>query len=549
MLVSVKDHTQNYVTFLRHQNKLINEFSTTHGFTILSGHFKPNIISNMPQYPLLKSIRYFALLVLFPICAVAQDYPEFSIPEPLTSQQIRFLASDELLGRMTGEQGNRVAARYIAEHFRMYGLMEPSGAPDYMQKVPLYRQFVSEGSFLVNNTDTLFHRQDIVPISGDVASITGNMIYLEYIIDENGLPNAVLETKELTEYIVVTKFGITGRTANITQMMAHSAQKRELIKNSGASALIELFDGPFSFGGLANFLLQDRFIQGHKEDQIVHPHLILNNTEHKQSHEDFNSQIEIHLKGIRYEDIVTHNVAGIVEGTDPGLRDEFIVLMAHYDHIGAGMRTGITPADTIFNGARDNGMGVVGLLTAAKSLSEVPPKRSVLILAVTAEEIGLIGSAYYVQNPLIPLINTKFVMNVDSGGYNDTSIVTLIGAGRTTADETIAQSLEAFGLSLLPDPSPEQNLFNRSDNVNFARAGIPAPTFSPGFTAFDEELLKYYHRPTDKADESFDFAYLNVFARSYAYTARNLANGATTPTWTSGDPYEEAYQRLIENEQ
>lgn len=503
----------------------------------------------MLHHPLLKSIRYFALLVLFPISAIAQDYPEFSIPEALTSQQIRFLASDELLGRMTGEQGNRVAARYIAEHFRMYGLMEPSGAPDYMQKVPLYRQFVSEGSFLVHNADTLHHRQDIVPISGDIASISGNVIYVQHIIDENGLPNAVIESNELNGSIVVTTFGIAGRSANITQMMAHSAQKRELIQNAGASALIELFDGPFAFSGLSNFLLQDRFIQGNKEDQIEHPHIVLNNTERKISGEDFDSFVELHLKGIRYEDVITHNVAGIVEGSDPELRDEYIVLMAHFDHIGAGMRTGITPADTIFNGARDNGMGVVGLLTAAKSLSEVPPKRSVLILAVTAEEIGLLGSAYYVRNPLIPLINTKFVMNVDGGGYNDTSIVTLIGAGRTTADETIARSLEAFGLSLLPDPSPEQNLFNRSDNVNFARAGIPSPTFSPGFTAFDDELLKYYHRPADQADDSFDFAYLNVFARSYTYTARNLANGDTTPSWTPGDPYEEAYERLLRNEQ
>lgn len=354
-------------------------------------------------------IVFVAFLLLFstPFESIAQHvYPEFTIKESETSRHIRFLASDELLGRLTGEQGNWAAARYIAEHFREYGLTDPTGSGDYYQQIPLWRD------------------------------------------------------------------NQTGRFSNTGTSDSPEATFRKLIAN---------------------------------------------------------------------------NVIGIVEGTDPELKNEYILLIAHFDHIGAGLRRGITPADTIFNGARDNGMGVVGLLSAAKSLSQEPPKRSVIIMAVNAEEVGMLGSRFFVQHPVVPLQQIKFVLNVDSGGYNDTSLVTLVGYGRTTADAIIAEALQAFDLTLLPDPSPEQNLFNRSDNIHFARAGIPAPTFSPGFTAFDDELLKYYHQPNDKADDSFDFGYLNLFANSYAHTARLLANTDTELKWVHGDVFEEAYFQLHES--
>lgn len=239
------------------------------------------------------------------------------------------------------------------------------------------------------------------------------------------------------------------------------------------------------------------------------------------------------------------NVAGIVNGHDPALRDTFIVLTAHYDHVGAGLdKPRATPADSIFNGARDNAMGIVALLGAAKALQAKPPRRSVLILAVTAEESGLLGSRYYVEHPLVPLEQTAFVLNIDGAGYNDTSAVTIIGLGRTTADTLLHAGPTAFGLKVLPDPVPEQNLFNRSDNAPFARKGVPALTFSEGFTAFDDQLMQYYHQPADEADEAFDYAYLLRFTQAYAHTARRLADHQGPLQWLPGDPFEGAARRL-----
>lgn len=244
--------------------------------------------------------------------------------------------------------------------------------------------------------------------------------------------------------------------------------------------------------------------------------------------------------------IPAFNVAAWVEGADPARRDTFVVLMAHYDHVGAGMDRGpgATPADSIFNGARDNAMGVAALLGAAEALAARPPARSVLLLALTGEERGMLGSRYYVDHPLVPLERTIYAVNIDGAGYTDTSIVTLVGLGRTTADAAIREAAAAYRLAVIADPAPEQNLFDRSDNVFFARKGVPAPTFSPGFRSFTHPgVAGYYHRPQDEADD-LDYGYLHRFVQAYARAARLIADAPVPPRWVEGDPYEAAAQAL-----
>ena len=210
------------------------------------------------------------------------------------------------------------------------------------------------------------------------------------------------------------------------------------------------------------------------------------------------------------------NVAGIIEGSDPTLKNEYVILSAHFDHLGTIRRQQNTATeDTIYNGARDNAMGVTGLLAAAKALAQQPPKRSVLILALTGEEVGLLGSRYYAEHPLVPLKQTVFDLNIDGAGYNDTTILSVIGLERTGAKSEIEAAAKAAGLGVFAEPAPEQGLFDRSDNVAFAAKGIPAPTFSPGFKTFDEAIGKYYHQTIDNP-ESLDFDYLKRFCQAYA---------------------------------
>jgi Zn-dependent M28 family amino/carboxypeptidase len=234
------------------------------------------------------------------------------------------------------------------------------------------------------------------------------------------------------------------------------------------------------------------------------------------------------------------NVAGAIEGKDPVLKNEWIVVSAHYDHV--GVKKNATP-DSIYNGARDNAIGTTALLHAAKFFSKNPPKRSVLFLAVTGEEKGLLGSEWYANHPLIPLNQTVFDLNCDGAGYNDKTIATIIDLNRTSVDELLKKACQSFGLEAKGDPAPEQNLYERSDNLNFAVKGIPAVDMAPGVKAFDPELFKYYHQPADEVS-SLDMTYIEKFHRAFVYAAYLIVNDKEKPQWRKGDKFEEAGRRL-----
>jgi hypothetical protein len=137
-----------------------------------------------------------------------------------------------------------------------------------------------------------------------------------------------------------------------------------------------------------------------------------------------------------------------------------------------------------------------------------------------------------------------FDLNTDGAGYDDTTIVTVIGLERTTAESAIRQGSERYGLKAIGDPVPEQHLFDRSDNANFARLGIPAPNYSAGLRAFGPEILKYYHKAADQADDSFNFSYFTTFCKAYVHSARLIADMKEKPFWKSGDEYEKAGKAL-----
>jgi Zn-dependent M28 family amino/carboxypeptidase len=192
-------------------------------------------------------------------------------------------------------------------------------------------------------------------------------------------------------------------------------------------------------------------------------------------------------------------------------------------------------------------MGVVALLSAAKALAAKPAVRPTLFLAVTAEEKGLLGSKYYVDNPLIPLEKTIFNLNNDGGGYNSTEHVAIIGYGRTGTDAQIQASVENLGLKVAENPMPDENLFDRSDNVNFALKGVPSIDYAPGALSFDVEVTKYYHQVPDEAG-SIDYDYLLRFCQAYARAARLISDKENVPIWTEGDKYEAAGKRLYGKE-
>jgi Zn-dependent M28 family amino/carboxypeptidase len=224
------------------------------------------------------------------------------------------------------------------------------------------------------------------------------------------------------------------------------------------------------------------------------------------------------------ESITSKNVIGYIEGSDSGMKKEFVLLCAHYDHLGAGRLKGSTDTDIIFNGARDNGMGTVALICAAKALAIRPTARSVVFIAFTGEEEGCLGSQYFVENPLLSLDKIVFVLNNDGGGFNDTNLVRIAGFERIPLKKVIIEAADRYELSVLPYPGEFQYLYERSDNMPFARKGVPAITVSPGFGKVDDEILKYIHTVEDEADDTFDYSYLLKFTRAYISIARAIAD-------------------------
>lgn len=249
--------------------------------------------------------------------------------------------------------------------------------------------------------------------------------------------------------------------------------------------------------------------------------------------EETNSSADSSLKSVPAK-----NVMGWVEGTDPVLKNEFIVLSSHYDHLGIAKHPKMEEGklDSIYNGARDNAIGTAAVIDAARYFARYPAKRSILFVTFTGEEMGLLGSIYFAEHPPLPLIQLVYDLNIDNASYNDTTAITLVGLGRTSADEDIRKACAAYGLTILPDPLSGR-LFYGSDNLPLAQKGIPAPTFSLGMKSFDQSILNRYHQLSDEVD-NLNLSYAMKFIHSFILSAKYIADNPSKPKWTKGDKFE-----------
>lgn len=236
------------------------------------------------------------------------------------------------------------------------------------------------------------------------------------------------------------------------------------------------------------------------------------------------------------------NVVGLIEGSDPTLKAQTIVLSAHLDHI--GMKQNAKPGeDAINNGALDNASGIATLLEVARGFknSKVRPKRSIILLAVTGEEKGLVGSDYFATNPTVPKANIAADVNLDMPVllYPFTDVIAF-GADRSTIGEAVKHATGRVGVALSGDPLPEEGLFTRSDHYRFVEQGIPSVFLMTGFQnggekAFTTFLKGNYHHPGDDLNQPIDYQAAAKFALVNYEIARELANQPARPVWKTGD--------------
>ncbi len=486
----------------------------------------------------MKKLFLLSLLFIFTTVIYSQSDVEkvkSTVSKNKIEGHIYFLASDELKGRQTGTSENKIAAQYLANMLRSYGVKPIPETNSYLQTVALKKTSSATKTIFKLGAIQLEH---IFTINSINTNYKGPAVFLNYGLKED-YKNIDVKGK----YVVC----IVGSADNkdLRAAFSKTREKRELAKKNGALGVIEVCNLDHETASrVAHYFNGSKMeVSMQQENTDEFSYLWVNDTAESISTsfaKNKEAEIELKVEGIENSMVYSQNIVGIVEGTDPKLKNEYIIYSAHYDHVGIGKPV---ENDSIYNGARDNAVGTVTVLSAAENIAQYPTKRSALFILFTGEEKGLLGSKWYVDHPVIPLKQMVYCFNSDNGGYNDTSKATIIGLGRTTAKDDIINAAEQFGLEAIDDPAPEQGLFDRSDNVNFAAKGIPAPTFSMGFTAFDEEITKYYHQVTDNPD-SMDYGYLHKFFQSYVLACRNIANNSKTHFWIEGDKYYEAGKEL-----
>jgi Zn-dependent M28 family amino/carboxypeptidase len=540
-----------------------------------------------------------ALLFIFAIVACAQepDAPQVgqggaidTITAAAIQRHLIYLADDAREGRMAGQPGYDAAAQYVADHFASLGL-EPAGDDGWYQQVPLisYR-LIEESAAVVAHRDgkdiALLDRQQFV-MSGDQVSpednIRGGLVYVGYGVhapefgysdydgidvegkivalfsrapaslphnerayyssslyksreaaDRGAIGTITLLSRYTEEYYpwerITAEYGVRPGMAWVTidGDAANDVPELRGAAMLSVEAAHELFAGtPISFTAARDAA------------EASTP-----------SSTPLGFEVTLARKS-RHEVATSPNVVGIVRGTDPELTDEYVVYSAHLDHNGVGAPV---DGDAIYNGAYDNAMGTAIMLETARAFAAAPPRRSILFVAVTAEERGLLGSDYFANHPTVPTASMVANVNLDMPLFlYPLADMIAFGAEHSSLEQTVADAISNEGFALTPDPMPQETIFIRSDQYSFVRKGVPAVFLVPGYTSSDpeingEELVidfrkNHYHRPSDDRGRPVDWDSALRFTRANARIGYAIADEDDRPTWNEGDFFGEKFGR------
>jgi Zn-dependent M28 family amino/carboxypeptidase len=482
---------------------------------------------------------------------------------------VAFLADDRMKGRETGSPEHREAAEYIAKHFKDAGL-KPGGTDGYFQPVPFTsRKIVESKSSLA-----LVRGTTVVPVvQGDEATfsmritpaprVEAPMVFAGYGLRIPEAAHDDLAGLDLKGRVVLL---LTGGPASIPgPLLAHYQNTRwSYLKAAGAVGVVSIQnpkgqDIPWDRSKLARFLpsmsIADPALDETTGQQLavtVNPAAaekffagsghsfteLLAQSNAGQVLPRFPIPSSIRATVVtESESVRSDNVVGILPGTDPVLKNEYVVVSAHLDHIGVGTMQG----DNIYNGAMDNASGIATLIETAAAAAKKPFKRSVIFLAVTAEEKGLLGSRYYASRPTVAAAAIVADLNTDMF-LPLFPLKSLIVQGLEESDLAgdLRKAARPMGLEVYPDPEPERNAFVRSDQYSFIRAGVPSISLKVGFTkgSPEHEIVKKwrterYHAPSDDLSQPIDRKAAEDFDNVYLALLGAVANRPTRPAWNS----------------
>ena len=507
-------------------------------------------------------------------------------PAPLESH-LMFLADDRLEGRGTGTRGYEVAAAYVAAQFQRIGL-EPAGeAGGWEQRVPLRRASLVAGRCGVTMTRGGRSRELAIGrdylMGGDTyrreSDVTAAVVFVGYGISAPELGYDDFAGVDARGKIVAVLSGAPAQFPH--SLRAHYSNSRTKDANLAAHGAIGALSirTPVDERRSAWERIEPqsrqpsiRWLGERGVPDGVAPELQCSVTLNRGAAESlfegaesslaqvfaaadqgklrgFPLPVSVRLRRVsRHDSVSSPNVVGVLRGSDPRLESQVVVLSAHLDHLGIGAPV---EGDSIYNGAFDNATGIASLIEVAAAFAgaQPHPRRSLLFLAVTGEERGLQGSSYFAQHPTLPIDHLVADLNLDMHVMM-APVRELVahGAEHSTLAAAVNLAAARLGLRVVPDPSPEQVVFVRSDQYSFVRQGVPAVyvTGRPGASgraAHEDWLHRRYHSPQDDLSQPLDFESLATYARFHYLMTLVVANQPTRPRWNPGDFFGERYGR------
>ncbi len=545
---------------------------------------------------MLKKITAFALLSIFSLFAAvwipfSADFPE--IDAGVLLDHVRVLSSDRFEGRAPGSKGEKLTVAYIENQFKNMRLKPGNINGSYIQKVPLVGLTPDPAMTLTlrkeGKTIRLQYLSDFVAwtrkIVPEIKLKESPLLFVGYGIqapefnwddykgaDVRGktlvmLVNdppvadpanplqpdpAVFGGKAMSYYGRWTyKYDIGGEKGAAGVILVH-----ETVPAGYPWSVVEGFGGErFNLATGQNSGKAD--IEGwigldQAKNLFSLAGLDYETLKRKASERSFqpvplNVTASIAFRN-RKRNIHSRNVVGKVEGSNPNLKDEYVIYTAHWDHLGIGPPVN---GDRIYNGAIDNASGVAGLVEVARAFTRLPapPMRSILFISTTAEEQGLLGAEFYASNPIYPLAKTLAVINMDGlNVYGRTRDIILVGLGNSELDEYVEKAATRQGRVVAADPEPEKGFYYRSDHFPFAKRGVPALNPDNGIDYVgrspeygrklrDDYTANDYHKPTDAIRSNWDMSGMVEDLQLFWMVGREVANADRYPEWKPGTEF------------
>lgn len=494
---------------------------------------------------------------------------------------ITYLADDKLKGRQPGTEGYQMAADYVISRMKAYGVQPAGEAGGWLQQVKLRKAFIgpnpeviltkgTSGSILAYGKDvtvTPNPAETACNVNAPVVFVGCGITNAEQNYDDykgidvkgkavlifRGAPKSFPSSVASHSMDMVTLQKNAAAHGAVAVLFASSDSTRRMINNTGRASYSVLDGkGKVAVSGsfystqikmVANlsYALSKQLLQGGGKEIDATVSALKNGTVQS-------AELGYTLKGkytSTWQDVNSFNVVGKVMGSDAKLKNEYVVHSAHLDHLGIGRPV---EGDSLYNGAHDNASGVASMLQIANIYShvKVKPKRSVLFVAVTGEELGELGSGYFALHPTVPVKNIVADVNTDMPTIIAPLLsVTALGAEHSSLAKVVDEAAAYMDLTVEPDPEPKENRFVRSDQYSFVKQGIPALHIKYGSRTPDGKnnlnetvavwRAKYYHKPQDDINGMFDFDAGAKYARLNFLIGYLVANNPVRPEWNKGD--------------